>query len=153
MVVCIGIHAPTPLIKYIWIVTIVTLVNSLFCCKKTGSTSPLKSYFTKREDSRKFLAVYLSRSIYIVCTIRNTVIVLGRGFIYVKIIEWNANKSASRLYVYAPKVGSSWLWLCEHQKQYISHPSSYTFSLTSTIPIFISALRAEFWTKSDANVF
>ncbi len=30
--------------------------------------------------------------------------VLWRGFIYVKIIEWNVNKSASRLYVYLPTV-------------------------------------------------
>ncbi len=29
---------------------------------------------------------------------------LGGVFIYVKIPEWDVNKSASRLYVYAPKV-------------------------------------------------
>jgi hypothetical protein len=32
------------------------------------------------------------------------VILLWRGFIPLKILEWNVNKSASRLYVYAPKV-------------------------------------------------
>ncbi len=32
------------------------------------------------------------------------VIVLWRGFIFVKIFAWNVNKSARRLYVYAPKV-------------------------------------------------
>ncbi len=32
------------------------------------------------------------------------VMLLWRGFIYVKILEWNVNKSASRLYVGAPKV-------------------------------------------------
>ena len=38
---------------------------------------------------------------YIDCTIRN---IYGVVFTYGKILEWNVNKSASRLYVYAPKV-------------------------------------------------
>jgi hypothetical protein len=41
-------------------------------------------------------------------------ILLLRGFIHVKILEWNANKSASRLYVYAPSVLCQ-LLTCEHQ--------------------------------------
>ncbi len=32
---------------------------------------------------------------------------LWRDFIYVKILDWDANKSASCLYVYAPKVAYS----------------------------------------------
>ncbi len=39
--------------------------------------------------------------IYIVCTVRN---IIMTQFIYVKILDWNVNKSASRFYVYAPKV-------------------------------------------------
>jgi hypothetical protein len=38
---------------------------------------------------------------YIDCTVRD---IYGAVFTYVKILEWNVNKSASRLYVYAPKV-------------------------------------------------
>ncbi len=49
-----------------------------------------------------YISIVLSRPIYIVCTDSN--IILRRGFIYVKILEWNVNKSASRLEVYAPKV-------------------------------------------------
>jgi hypothetical protein len=50
------------------------------------------------------------------------VILLRRGFIHAKILEWNVNKSASRLYVYAPKVDRGvvppsvifLLLMCEH---------------------------------------
>jgi len=37
----------------------------------------------------------------IICTVRKNIMA---RFIYVKIIKSNSNKSASRLYVYAPKV-------------------------------------------------
>jgi hypothetical protein len=32
------------------------------------------------------------------------IILLWRGFNHVKILDWNVNKSASRLYINAPKV-------------------------------------------------
>jgi hypothetical protein len=45
----------------------------------------------------------LSRPTYNDCTLQ-FVILLRSGFNHVKILDWNVNKSASRLYIDAPKV-------------------------------------------------
>jgi hypothetical protein len=44
----------------------------------------------------------------IICTVRKNIMA---WFIYVKIIEWNVNKSASRLQVNAPKVKTTFCYL------------------------------------------
>jgi hypothetical protein len=43
----------------------------------------------------------LSRPNYIVCTVRNTIMA---QFYPCEILDWNVKKSASRLYINAPKV-------------------------------------------------
>jgi hypothetical protein len=43
----------------------------------------------------------LSRPIYIVCTVRN---IIMTQFYLSEILDWNVKKSASRLYINAPKV-------------------------------------------------
>jgi hypothetical protein len=65
------------------------------------------------------------------------IILQWRGFIYVKILELNVDKSASRLYVLRARGGVvphsvlCWLFWCEHQIHIHTSLSSYLF-LTST---------------------
>ena len=75
----------------------------------------------------------LSRPIYMFVQF---VILLWRGF-YVKILEWNVNNSASRLYVYAPKVVQYHLqFFADFTRvniKYISHFSVPTFPYFNSI--------------------
>jgi hypothetical protein len=80
--------------------------------------------------------IFLSRPIYIDCTVRN--IILAR-FIYVKILEWNVNKSAIRLYVYAPKVEHHLQFFADFTRvniKYIFTLLSPYFFLASTVCYF-----------------
>jgi hypothetical protein len=69
---------------------------------------------------------------------------LSRGFIHVKILEWNVNKSASRLYVYAPRWSSTTfsslpafdVW-ASNKYSHLSAPTFTYFNNTITYLFFV----------------